>query len=36
LGGPMGIGGRGFYGAHLFRVAVAKLREPSENSQSFQ
>ena len=32
----MGIGGRGFYGAHLLREAVAKPREQSENSQSFQ
>src|SRR6266851_3524400 len=28
--------GRGFYGAHLLREAVAKPREQSENSQSFQ
>jgi hypothetical protein len=34
--GPTGIGGRGFYGAHLLREAVAKPREQSENSQSFQ
>jgi hypothetical protein len=34
--GPTGIGGRGFYGAHLLREAVAKPREPSENSQYFQ
>jgi hypothetical protein len=26
----------GFYGAHLLREAVAKPREQSENSQSFQ
>src|SRR5260370_16569901 len=36
FGGPTGIGGRGFYGAHLLREAVAKPREQSENSQSFQ
>jgi hypothetical protein len=36
FGGPMGIGGRGFYGAHLLREAAAKPREQSENSQSFQ
>ena len=36
FGGPMGIGGRGFYGVHLLREAVAKPREQSENSQSFQ
>jgi len=29
-------GGRGFYGAHLLKEAVAKPREQSENSQSFQ
>jgi hypothetical protein len=34
--GSTGIGGRGFYGAHLLREAVAKPREQSENSQSFQ
>jgi hypothetical protein len=34
--GPTGIGGRGFDGAHLLREAVAKPREQSENSQSFQ
>ena len=36
FGGPMGIGGRGFYGARLLREAVAKPREQSENSLSFQ
>jgi hypothetical protein len=34
--GSTGIGGRGFYGAHLLKEAVAKPREQSENSQSFQ
>jgi hypothetical protein len=36
VGGPMGIGGRGCQGAPLLREAVAKPRERSENSQSFQ
>jgi hypothetical protein len=36
FGGPTGIGGLGFYGAHLLREAVAKPREQSENSLSFQ
>ena len=36
FGGPMGIAGRGSYGAHLLRGAVAKSRELSENFQSFQ
>jgi hypothetical protein len=34
--GPTGIGGREASGARLLRHAVAKPREPSENSQSFQ
>jgi hypothetical protein len=34
--GSTGIGGRGFYGGHLLKAAVAKPREQSENSQSFQ